>query len=134
MKLSEVNNLNIFIEAVKNQKLSIKTSFKIAKMQKSLELENEFYNKHFRELILKFSQKDEKGEPVMLENGNICILKGKEEECMKELSELLNTETDIELPRFTLEEFENVVLTSEEIRNALFLFEEENRETKEENS
>lgn len=132
MNLSQVNSLNIFIEAIKNQKLSIKTSYKIAKLQKMLEIENEFYHKHFREIILKFSKKDEKGEPVVLENGNICILEGKEQECMKEMNELLNTEVDIKLPHFALEEFENVELTSEQIKNALYLFEEEEQESKEE--
>lgn len=132
MNLSQVNSLNIFIEAIKNQKLPIKTSFKIAKLQKALEVESEFYQKNFREIILKHSEKDAEGNPVVLENGNIQLLKEHEEECAKEMSELFNTQTDIELPKFTLEDFENVELTSEELRHALILFEEKTMD-KEEN-
>ena len=96
-------------------KMPIEISYKIMKIIQAIEREENFFSKKMNEIIQEFGDKKENGELIFLENGNIKIKDGKEQECQKEIKEL--NELEIELPdyKIKLEDLNNISLSPKEI-------------------
>lgn len=124
IKMQNILNFTIFYEAVKSQKLSMKTAYRIAQLSKAIEHELEFYRTKLREIVEEHSEKDENGNPIPTADGGIKICPGHETECYTSMQEL--QELEVELPdiKFTIEEFEKVELEPD-IVGAIFPFIEE---------
>jgi hypothetical protein len=105
-----------FYETVKNQKLTMKTAYKLAQLARAVESESTFYRETLSKIIDQYGQKNKQGEPIPTEDGTgVKLIVGKEEECYKAVLELQNV--DIELPdiQFDIEEFANIELTVTEM-------------------
>ena len=79
------------------------TSYKIMKLLKASDTEDAFYNEQLRQIIDKYSEKDEEGKPVVKANG-VQVQKEYVEECNKAVAELQNTEVDKPAYKFTIDE------------------------------
>jgi hypothetical protein len=107
MKLSRINPLYLTLQSLSEKELPIRTSYKISKFLQSLSQDNDFYTEKFKSIILKYAERDEKGELVFIgEDVKIKqeFLSAAEGE-LTELNELEATDPGI---LFTLEELESL--------------------------
>ena len=85
-------------------------AFKVVKFVKSVEEESNFYNDKYKEIILKYTEKDKEGNPVQTENG--VKIKNK---CAEKFTQELNAlnEVEVKMPevKFTFEELGKCDLT-----------------------
>ena len=110
MKLSDLLNFTNFYEAIHDQKLPLKTSFKLTKIAKVISENGDFYREKMEELVKEYGRVDEEGNPIQDENGNILITEGKEDECHAKIQELQDFDIPVEY-KFSLEDFDGVELT-----------------------
>jgi hypothetical protein len=116
LKMYQLIDFPTFYNKVKSQKLPFKTSYKIALLSQEVQKHIDFYQESFHNLLIEYSKKDENGEPVSTADGQGVLLK---EETMNEayakLDELRNL--DVELPdtKFSIEDFDNIEISPEEM-------------------
>ena len=69
LKLGEVINFNIFYNAVKTQKLSFKTLYKLSTLAKALDEKVMFYQDQVQEILKEYGEWDEDGNLQYTDNG-----------------------------------------------------------------
>lgn len=116
LKMYAITDFPAFYTKVKSQKLPFKTSYKIALLSNEIQKHIDFYQESFRNLLMEYGKKDESGNVKPTDDGQGVLLK---EETMNEaytkLAEL--RELDVELPdtKFSLDDFDNVEISPEEM-------------------
>lgn len=96
MKLIEVLNALIPLRALTEARFtSFKKSRELAILRKKVEFEGDFYAKEEKKIVDTYAEKNETGEPIILEGGRIK-LKSVEAKIAfdKEITDLRNTEVD----------------------------------------
>lgn len=112
---SSYNKLN-------KEKFTLKTSYKLARLFDSLQKESERYETLTREAILKYSKKDENGNPIVNRNeqGESVEIEPLDQlKLMQEMEELNKDEIEIEDCYFTFEDFGDISISIEEIKGLL---------------
>ena len=115
-KITTITNFPSLFTKVKSQKLPFKTSYKLTLLAQEIQKHVDFYQEQFRNLIMEYSKKDEQGNPLPTKDGQGVLLA---EETMSEayakLSEL--HDIDVELPdiKFSVDDFDKVELSPEEM-------------------
>lgn len=113
--MNQILNFTIFYEAVKSQKLPIKTAYRLTKLAKAIEEEITFYREKIQSIIKEYGEVDENGQPIPTEDGNgVKLRPGTEMECNSAIQELYTMEITLPDITFDIEEFDNVELTTEE--------------------
>ena len=102
MKLKELIQLRQILGALANQKMSIKSSYSIARFISQTNDAEIIYNQKIQELINEFGDRDEQNKFKTDENGSISIKEGKEQECNDKIAEIDNFEIDV--PQLTISE------------------------------
>lgn len=116
LKMQEITNFSSFYNTVKNQKLSMKTAYKLAQLARAIETEMEFYREKLQTIIHAYGQIDENGQPIPTDDGaGIKLRPGTEQECFAAMNDLQNFEVTLPDISFTLEDFNNVELTVTEM-------------------
>ena len=126
MKISEVLGFPAFYQAVRAEKLPIKTAYKLSKLSKAVAKEVEFYQESFQKIMDTYAQHGEDGNYIFTEDGQgIQIQDGKQEECFKKIEEL--KDIDIEMPAITFkfEDFEDVSISADEMDSLVPFLDEE---------
>ena len=104
LNLIQAKNVFNANEEVENKKVG----YKIVKFIKAIEIETEFYYKSLAKIRDKYAKRDENGNFVADQDGNIAIIPEKANDYIREMNEL----NDIDVPapdiRFTIEELECV--------------------------
>lgn len=100
-----------------NVNLPLKGAYKINKIKKNIEKESEFYGEKFQEIVNKYAQKNDNGEPKFSEDGTqILIQDGMIDECNTALDELQKLEVEIETYDLSLEDLgDDVECTPDEL-------------------
>lgn len=124
MKMYEILDFSKVYNSIKDEKMSIKTAYKLNKLIKKIEEENNFYNIKFHEIIEQYAEKNDQGEYQYIDENSIKIKEGKEQECYKKVSELQNLEIEIPNITFSIEELGDINLTIDTV-NMLMPFIEE---------
>ncbi len=96
-------------------KMPTKTAYKFMKLLKAIEEEETFFNDKMKEIIFEYGKKDESGQPIFLENGNVEIIEGREVECNEKVRELENIEVEIPDTKFSIDELEVLELSPRDI-------------------
>ena len=118
LKMSQISALEGLREKFFSASFPLKTAYKVTRLFEAGEKEYNFYIIRLREIIDKYSQKNEDGTPKMTEDGgNVLILPEKIEDCHKELSELENlefgiyniTDSRLDSMRFDLDPIEAII-------------------------
>ena len=115
-KITAITDFPSFFTKMKSQKLPFKTSYKLTLLAQEIQKHVDFYQEQFRNLIMEYSKKDEQGNPLPTKDGQGVLLA---EETMSEayakLSEL--HDIDVELPdtKFSVDDFDKVELSPEEM-------------------
>lgn len=124
MKMYEILDFSKVYNSIKDEKMSIKTAYKLNKLIKKIEEENNFYNIKFHEIIEQYAEKNGQGEYQYIDENSIKIKEGKEQECYKKVSELQNLEIETPNITFSIEELGDINLTIDTV-NMLMPFIEE---------
>lgn len=124
MKMYEILDFSKVYNSIKDDKMSIKTAYKLNKLIKKIEEENNFYNIKFHEIIEQYAEKNDQGEYQYIDENSIKIKEGKEQECYKKVSELQNLEIETPNITFSIEELGDINLTIDTV-NMLMPFIEE---------
>lgn len=120
IKMHEALGYTTFYTAAKEQKVPLKTAYKLSKLSKAVEEQQNFYQDKFREIIQDYAKLNEFGEPELTEDGMSVLLRdGTEEECQKAIEELQNLEIDLPDVNLTSEELGNLELTLLEMNGIL---------------
>lgn len=115
--ISQVVSVLEVAELFHNQKLSVKTAYTLTKLLSRANEEYEFYKNKLQEIIEKYAQRDENGEKILLDDGkSVSIDKDFTDACAKELDELQNFEIEKPELLFSIDDFNGVNLTIEELR------------------
>lgn len=99
------------LNQISETKISSRLAYKIMKFYKSVEIEEEFYNKKRMEIVEMYAQKDDNGQPVVDNNGIIQIIENKIVDANLAMMELNNTEVSIPDIKFALSELEELKLS-----------------------
>ena len=102
MKLKELIQLRQILGELANQKMSIKSSYSIARFISQTNDAEIIYNQKIQELINEFGDRDQQNKFKTDENGSISIKEGKEQECNDKIAEIDNFEIDV--PQLTISE------------------------------
>jgi hypothetical protein len=129
MKLQTIETLHSSLTQLKSQEMPLRLSYKFSKLLSKIEKDSEFFTEKTREVILKYAEKDENGDLVQTEDGNIRIQTGKIEEANKAMMELNDIEVeDIDIT-FTLDELESLSIAPEVLQPLLpLIVEDENKD------
>ena len=98
--LQTINNLS-------EKPMKVSLTAKLLRLSYDLQKENEIIEKQRRDILTKYCDKDENGQPIIDENGNVTFNNGNIDEVQKELNELSNIEVDIIDRNITEQELEN---------------------------
>lgn len=116
MILQNIVQLGEVLNSLSNQKMPINIGYKIMKLEKEIENDIAFYKQKLEEIISMYGQKDEEGKFVTLDNGNIKISEGMEEECINAFTVLDNTETDLPKTKLPIGALSSIELTPRELK------------------
>lgn len=95
------NNGNFFGDI----SIPLKGAYKLNKIRKAVEKEEEFYSEKFQEIVNTYAKKDENGNLAFNEGGDqILIQEDKIEECNEALVDLQNLTVQIENYGLTIED------------------------------
>lgn len=104
------------LESLKNNKLPLKTVYKLSRLAKEVQQHEEFYRNQIMRIISECAVLKENGEPVLTEDQtSFCVVPGKEQECHQRIVELETLEITLSECQIPLEEFGNLELTFAEM-------------------
>ena len=131
MKLT-INQLIQAMESSKKitkEKFSLKTVYKLTRLFQEIEKEVALYEESVKSAIIKYSKKDEEGNPIVnrTESGEETVELTPENQiiCMQEINDLSNSEIEIKDCYFDLEDFGNTSISMEELKGLLPFIKEE---------
>lgn len=119
LTIQEILEAKAACEALMTKTFSAKTAFKIVGLIKKLESIENLFNEMKLETIKKYAKKDEDGNVVTetLENGQtyVPVLTEFQEQCMKEISDMLVQRYDIFYTQISIKELEEKNITIKEL-------------------
>lgn len=120
IQLYQILEFSDFFTKVKTAKLSFKTSYRLATLATEIQKNIEFFQNQLNALVQEYSKKDESGYPIPTPDGSgVLLTEETMEEAQSRFSELHSLEVDLPDITFTIEEFETLELTPEEIQAIL---------------
>ena len=102
-------------EGLKDKSFNLQTQYKILKLVKAIEEEDELMNQSVLKIANEYAAKDEDGNTITTEDGGIKIDENKKAELALALDGLNAAELQLPDIYFSLEEFEGLNLTLEEL-------------------
>ena len=90
-------------------------AFKIARLARELEKEMQTFNDERMKIIRKYGKKDENGELVVGEDGNVSFESDKIDELNSEFNSLLETELEINADKLPMDSIDEFELTPQEV-------------------
>lgn len=125
VKMSRLLGIQELYERFKEQKMPIKTTYKVSKLFSAIAPELDWYSTQVAEIVNVYAEKNENGIPKLTESGDgVQIAKEHLETVQSKFNELWGV--DVELPdiKFTLEELEGMDLSVEDFNKFLPFIEE----------
>lgn len=126
MKLTNrkiLNDLN-GLKSLTGKQLPVKASYAIAKNISKLESEAKIYEKERIKLLEKYCELDENSNIKANENGDAVFKEGCKEQWDKDINELMDIESDIDIHQFKLDQLEGCILSPAEIMLIDYMIEE----------
>ena len=121
IKMSTIIALKGVCENLKSQKTSIKTAYRISKILNTIEKEFTFYQTKFAEIINEYAEKDENGQPILINDGQgVKIDPSRLMEAQTKLTELEGLEVKIE-SNLTIDELEGLEISISDMQYLSYL-------------
>lgn len=124
MKMYELLELPKLYESIKDTKMSLKTTYKFAKLIKRAEDELTWYQTEFQKIIQDYGVQENGQYKLTSDGQSIAIIPGKEMECNSKITELRNFDVIIDNIKFSIEELEGIDLSISELTCLLSLIED----------
>jgi hypothetical protein len=96
MKLINLINARRVIQKYATEKISMALAYKMMKIMRNTDSDEEFYSTRFREIINSYGQKDEDGK-LVLSGEAISLIPDTASDCQKAIKELEDTEVEMSL-------------------------------------
>lgn len=122
IKMYQALDFPHFYALVKNQKITFKTSYRLAMLANEMEKQHNFYQEQFNNLLNQYGMKDAAGNFIPTDDGQgVKLIPETMKECYSKFNEL--RDLDITLPDcyFSLDDFDGIELTPTEV-NAIIPF------------
>lgn len=121
LKLGEIVDMYTGLNKFGNKEMPIQCSLIILNDITELDPKVKMYESKRSELVTKYSEKDENGDPIQ-ENGMIKL--SDEKKFMKEFTEMINTEFDVNLEKIHTDWLQGILVTPAELVGIKKLIEE----------
>lgn len=115
IKRTEIEPIKSLIQSLFKKKFDIKTQYKMIKVMKELEKEFDIYQEQVKITCEPYFERDEKGQPLMNQEGGFKIKKDLLDECYLAINQLNNLDIQIPDIYFSLDELECLDLTMEQL-------------------
>ena len=115
VKRKDAVKITAIKDKIKDKRFNLQTQYKILKLIKAIEEEDEIMNQSVLKIANEYAEKDEVGQIIQSEDGGIKIDQNKKNELALALNELNTAELQLPDIYFNLEEFEGLDLTLEEL-------------------
>ena len=129
MKLTMTDGLQ-FVELynkIKDTSLPIKVAFTLNKIYKEMENDINFYNEKLGEIIQKYGQKDDSGNPVFSSDGTMIeIIPELREECLEKQKEINSLVIEVPDYSINIDDLEKINLTVSELNPLIPFIKNEN--------
>lgn len=109
-----VNGMDV-LKKLSESKIRGRTAYKIAKILKKIDEEYNLFNDARIKLIREFAKKDESGEPITDDQGNVSISEEEIATFNEEINKLLDTTVSIEMDKIPLDELAEIDFTPSEM-------------------
>ncbi len=115
VNLNDVVNSTQTFNKLMQQPFKGSLAFKIARLARELEKEMQTFNNERMKIIRKYGKKDENGELIIDENGNVNFDTDKINELNNEFNSLLETELEINADKLPMDSIDEFELTPQEV-------------------
>ena len=123
IKLNDVVKSTETFNKIMQQSFKGSLAFKIARLARELDTEMKTFNEERQKIIQKYGNKDENGELIIDENGNVKFDNANIEEINQDFSSLLETELEINADKLPMDSIDNFEITPQEMLNIEVFFE-----------
>lgn len=124
MKMYELLELPKLYESIKDTKLSLKTTYKFAKLIQRAEGELAWYQSEFQKIIQDYGVQENGQYKLTSDGQSVMIIPGKEMECNSKIAELRNLDVIIDNIKFSIEELEGIDVSISELVCLMSLIED----------
>lgn len=115
IKREDINKIKETINKMGDKKFDIQTQYKLLKIKRAAQEEEDLYQEQMMINCKKFFELDNNGQPVMSEKGGFKIKPDKISECNQFLNKMEKVLIQVPDIYFTIEELEKLDLTLEEL-------------------
>ena len=115
VKISDLLNSTEALQKLAGTELKAKLAWQVGRILKAAEAEIQSFNETRMDLIRKYGEKDEKGELVTDETGNCKIMEGGILDFSNQLTELVESEVEINGNKIKIDDLDNVNFTLAEM-------------------
>lgn len=123
IKLNDIVNATETFTKIMQQSFKGSLAFKIARLARELDTEMKTFNEERQKIVQKYGKKDENGELIADENGNVKFDNADIEEINQEFSSLLETELEINADKLPMDSIDEFEITPQEMLNIEVFFE-----------
>ena len=117
MTLNDIFNAVPALREISTKEFPGSTTFKIARLIRELDKEIQLFEEERSKIANKYGEKDENGNLVIQEGGNIKILDNKIQDCNEELQALFNTQVEINANKLPVDIFDSIEMTPTQAMN-----------------
>ena len=117
MTLNDIFNAVPTLREISNKEFPGFVTFKIARIIRELDKEIQLFESEREKIAYKFGEKDDNGQLIVLDNGNIKIPDESIVECNQELQALFSTEVEINASKLPVNIFETIEMTPTQAMN-----------------
>lgn len=125
-KAYEIMAINETLTSMADENLPLKTAITIAENLEALNTANSVIEKKRTELIKEYAKKDENGEIVQPQEGQVAL--ENPEEFSQKMAEMMETDVDVNIKTFKMADLESVNITPRQALSLKKLFKEEKGE------
>lgn len=117
MTLNDIFNAVPALREISTKEFPGSVTFKIARLIRELDKEIQLFEEERNKIANKYGEKDENGNLVIQEGGNIKILDNKIQDCNEELQALFNTQVEINANKLPVDIFDSIEMTPTQAMN-----------------
>lgn len=104
LKLIDLVKFNTNSQKIFSEKMPLTCAYKLAKLEKEMTSDIEFYQKKYFEIIEEYGRRDEAGNLRYSEHGDVVLIKeDKIKEAQEKINELNEMEIELNIDNFLLE-------------------------------
>ena len=116
IKMYQILEFENIYNKLKDEKMSVKTAYKLSKLAREMDNEKIFYQARLSSIIDSYGDRDENGEFILTaDKTGVQIKEGMLEKCQADVMELSNLEIDINGIEIGIEELESFELTLQDM-------------------